>query len=95
MLVTITRRASSAAILMRPCTSPITNTESIITTAELGSTRIRPISPLGKHGVEIHEYVEQPGDLHPAEESKPAPMPSEFDDEAGLLEDGEYEGVAT
>ena len=50
---------------------------------------------VGEEGVQIHEYVERP-DLHPAGEQTLADAePAEFGDEAGFVEDGEYEGVAT
>jgi hypothetical protein len=50
---------------------------------------------IGEEGVQIHEYVERP-DFHPAGEQNLADTePAEFDDEAGFVEDGEYEGVAT
>jgi UDP-2,3-diacylglucosamine pyrophosphatase LpxH len=55
---------------------------------------------VGERGVEIHEYVEhedveRSDDLHPAGEQRPADAElAEFGDEAGLFEDGEYEGVA-
>src|ERR1035441_9334242 len=53
---------------------------------------------VGERGVEIHEFVEhedveRSDDLHPAGEQSPSD--AEFGDEAGLFEDGEYEGVAT
>src|ERR1700691_2473448 len=53
---------------------------------------------VGEEGVQIHEYVdehiERPDDRHPGEERSPADSePAEFASEAGLLEDGEYEGV--
>ncbi len=49
---------------------------------------------IGEEGVQIHEYVERPEDLHPGEERAPAGFESaEFADDTGLLEDGEYEGV--
>jgi UDP-2,3-diacylglucosamine pyrophosphatase LpxH len=49
---------------------------------------------VGEEGVQIHEYVERPDDRHPGEERSPADSePAEFAGEAGLLEDGEYEGV--
>jgi hypothetical protein len=38
--------------------------------------------------------VERPEDLHPAGEQSLAAS-AEFGDEAGFVEDGEYEGVAT
>jgi hypothetical protein len=47
---------------------------------------------VGEDGVQIHEYVERPDDLHPGAGRTDA-EPAEFADEAGLLEDGEYEGV--
>ena len=60
---------------------------------------------VGQDGVQIHEYVERPEDLHSAAERSPADAePAEFADEAGLLDgelvggeyqDGEYEDVAT
>jgi predicted alpha/beta superfamily hydrolase len=55
---------------------------------------------VGEEGVQIHEYVERTDDLHPAqeqsEEQNPADSePADFGDEAGFVEDGEYEGVAT
>ncbi len=55
---------------------------------------------VGEEGVQIHEYVERPDDLHPAqeqsEEQNPAVAePADFGDEAGFVEDGEFEGVAT
>lgn len=48
---------------------------------------------VGEEGVQIHEYAERPDDLHPAPE--PSLADAEFGDEAGFVEDGEYEGVAT
>jgi len=51
---------------------------------------------VGEEGVEIHEYVERPDEQHSAGEQSPADTdPAEFGDEAGFVEDGEYEGVAT
>jgi UDP-2,3-diacylglucosamine pyrophosphatase LpxH len=50
---------------------------------------------VGEHGVEIHEYLEQPGDLHPDPQNATDADAGEFGDEERLLEDGEYEGVAT
>ena len=55
---------------------------------------------VGEDGVRIHEYVERSGDLHAAEEQKPADAEhQELEDEVGLLngdiEDVEHEGVAT
>jgi len=55
---------------------------------------------VGEEGVQIHEYVERPDDLHPgqeqSEERGPAVTePADFGNEAGFVEDGEYEGVAT
>jgi UDP-2,3-diacylglucosamine pyrophosphatase LpxH len=50
---------------------------------------------VGEEGVQIHEYVERPDDRHPGEERSAADSESaEFAGEAGLLEDGEYEGVS-
>jgi len=46
---------------------------------------------VGEDGVEIHEHAERP-DHHPAEDHMDAERP-EFDHEAGLLEDGEYQSV--
>ncbi len=48
---------------------------------------------VGEDGVQIHEYIERSDELHPGGE--PSLADAEFGDEAGLLEDGEYEGVAT
>ena len=48
---------------------------------------------IGEEGVQIHEYVERADDLHPVAEQSSAD--AEFGDEAGFVEDGEYEGVAT
>ena len=46
---------------------------------------------VGEEGVQIHEYTDG---HHPGEVPSPADYePAEFADEAGLLEDGEYEGV--
>jgi len=51
---------------------------------------------VGEDGVQIHEYVERPDDLHPAgEQSLTDGDAAEFDNEAGFVEDGEFEGVAT
>ena len=51
---------------------------------------------VGEEGVQIHEYVERPDDLRSAAEQSFAGAESaEFGDEAGFIEDGEYEGVAT
>jgi len=51
---------------------------------------------VGEEGVQIHEYVERSGDLHRAgEQSLADAEAAELEDEAGLLEDGEYEGVAS
>jgi UDP-2,3-diacylglucosamine pyrophosphatase LpxH len=47
---------------------------------------------VGEEGVEIYEYVERPDDLHRGEEPNDS-EPAEVAGEAGLLEDGEYEGV--
>jgi UDP-2,3-diacylglucosamine pyrophosphatase LpxH len=47
---------------------------------------------VGEEGVQIHEYVERADELHPAEERTDS-EPAAFAGEAGLLEDGEYEGV--
>ena len=51
---------------------------------------------VGEDGVQIDEFVERPDDHESAEGhiSKDAGS-SEFGDEAGLFDDGEYEGVAT
>src|ERR1039458_9331212 len=49
---------------------------------------------VGEDGFQIHEYVERSADLHAAgEQSSAEPEPAESGDEAGLFEDGEYEGV--
>jgi len=48
---------------------------------------------VGEEGVEIYEYVERPDDLHRGEEPNDS-EPAEVAGEAGLLEDGEYEGVS-
>ncbi len=48
---------------------------------------------VGKEGVCIHEYVERTGDLNLAGE--PSVADTEFSEEAGFIEDGEFEGVAT
>jgi len=48
---------------------------------------------IAEEGVRIHEYVERPDNLHPGEERTEF-EPVEFDGEAGLLEDAEYEGVS-
>ena len=51
---------------------------------------------VGEEGVEIHEYVERPDEHHSAGEQSLADTdPADFGDEAGFVEDGEYEGVAT
>ena len=51
---------------------------------------------VGKEGVQIHEYAERPEEPHPAGEQSLADAESaEFGDEAGFVEEGEYEGVAT
>ena len=51
---------------------------------------------VGEEGVQIHEYVEHPRAPHPAGEQSLADAEgAEFSDEAGFVEDGEYEGVAT
>jgi len=51
---------------------------------------------VGEDGVQIHEYVERPDDGHLAGEPTLADAEAaEFADDAGLFEDGEYEGVAT
>jgi UDP-2,3-diacylglucosamine pyrophosphatase LpxH len=51
---------------------------------------------VGEEGVQIHDYVERPDDLHPAGERSVADAePAEYGDEPGFVEDGEYEGVAT
>ncbi len=51
---------------------------------------------VGEQGVQIHEYVERSDDLHRGDEPSLADAEAaEFADDAGLLEDGEYEGVAT
>lgn len=51
---------------------------------------------VGEEGVQIHEYVERSGDLHrTGEQSLADAEAAELEDEAGLLEDGEYEGVAS
>ncbi len=49
---------------------------------------------VGEDGVQIHEYVERPDDDHFAAQSTLVDAEAEFAD-AGLFEDGEYEGVAT
>jgi len=49
---------------------------------------------VGEDGVQIHEYVERPDDIHPTGELTGVEG-AEFADEAALFEDGEYEGVAT
>lgn len=49
---------------------------------------------VGEEGVQIHEYVERADDHHPGEKRSPADSQlAAFADEAGLLEDGEYQGV--
>lgn len=49
---------------------------------------------VGEEGVQIHEYVERADDHYPGEERSPADSQlAAFADEAGLLEDGEYQGV--
>ncbi len=48
---------------------------------------------VGEDGVQIHEYVERPDDLYPAGE--PSFADAAFGEEAGFVEDGEFEGVAT
>jgi UDP-2,3-diacylglucosamine pyrophosphatase LpxH len=48
---------------------------------------------VGEDGVQIHEYVEGPGDHQTGEEQSAADAESTPHDEAELLEDGEYEGV--
>ncbi len=45
-----------------------------------------------EEGVQIHEYVERPDDLHRGEERADF-EPADFGGEAELLEDGEYTGV--
>jgi UDP-2,3-diacylglucosamine pyrophosphatase LpxH len=51
---------------------------------------------VGEEGVQIHEYVERPDDLHSAaEQSFAGAERAEFGDDAGFVEDGEFEGVAT
>jgi UDP-2,3-diacylglucosamine pyrophosphatase LpxH len=51
---------------------------------------------VGEEGVQIHEYAERPDDLHLPEEHDPADVDrAEFGDDAGPLDYGEYEGVAT
>jgi UDP-2,3-diacylglucosamine pyrophosphatase LpxH len=48
---------------------------------------------VGEQGVQIHEYVDRPDDHLPSEEASLFdPESAEFAD-AGLLEDGEYQGV--
>jgi UDP-2,3-diacylglucosamine pyrophosphatase LpxH len=49
---------------------------------------------VGEEGVQIHEYVERPDDLHPSEERSTADSETTgLDGNAELHEDGEYEGV--
>jgi len=49
---------------------------------------------VGEEGVQIHEYVERSDDRHPGEERGEADSEfAEFAGPAGLLEDGEYQGV--
>ena len=49
---------------------------------------------IGEEGVQIHEYVEHPDDCRAGKDRNLADSePAEFADEAGLLEDGEYENV--
>src|SRR5208282_6074359 len=54
---------------------------------------------IGEDGVQTHEYAERPDDGHTGEDHLGGERDdferAEFDDEAGLFEDGEYEGVAT
>jgi UDP-2,3-diacylglucosamine pyrophosphatase LpxH len=61
---------------------------------------------IGEEGVQIHEYTEGPDieqlDIErsddpaaAAERNRDVTEPAEFGEEAGFLEDGEYEGVAT
>jgi hypothetical protein len=47
---------------------------------------------VGEEGVQIHEYIERPGDLHRGEERGDFEA-GDFAGEAELLADGEYEGV--
>lgn len=48
-----------------------------------------------EEGVQIREYVERPEDLHTGTEGAVDSEVGEYGDEAGWLEDGEFEGVAT
>jgi UDP-2,3-diacylglucosamine pyrophosphatase LpxH len=51
---------------------------------------------VGDDGVQIHEYVERPDDLHPPAEPGASDIEAaEFGDDTEWLEDGEFEGVAT
>ena len=51
---------------------------------------------VGEEGVQIHEYAEQPDEPHPAEQPGLTDAEAaEFGDEAGFVEDSEYEGVAS
>jgi UDP-2,3-diacylglucosamine pyrophosphatase LpxH len=47
---------------------------------------------VGEQGVQIHEYVERSDDRHPGEEPTDSES-ADFADDAGLLEDSDYEGV--
>jgi hypothetical protein len=46
-------------------------------------------------GVRIREYVERPDDFQAGAENSADVDTAESGDEAGWLEDGEFEGVAT
>lgn len=48
---------------------------------------------IGEDGVQIHEYIEQPDDLRPTEEQKPADSGTKSEGDAELLEEGEYQDV--
>jgi UDP-2,3-diacylglucosamine pyrophosphatase LpxH len=47
---------------------------------------------VGEQGVQIHEYLERCDDRHPGEEPTDSESP-DFADDAGLLDDSDYEGV--
>ena len=51
---------------------------------------------VGEDGVRIHEYIDAPEDYHLQEDQALADAEgADFADEAGFVEDGEYEGVTT
>ena len=94
---TIRRIAFSAATPTPPCTS--TSTELDYFNCGAWIDEHPTYITIGEEGVQTHEYAERPDDGHTGEDHLGGERDdferAEFDDEAGLFEDGEYEGVAT